>query len=107
MELYKRLVEQQLTHKGELWVEVKGISMLPTLKNGEKVRIVAKEKYQKGEIVMFCYKDRFLVHRIVKIIKDRCFCKGDNTMSLERISIQDIIGKVEKCQEEGGGDGIF
>ena len=107
MELYKKIVEQQLAHKGELWLEVKGISMFPTLKNGEKVRIVAKETYQEGEIVMFCYKDKFLVHRIVKIFKDSCFCKGDNTISLERITTRDIIGKVEKYQENGGENDIF
>lgn len=35
-----------------------------------------------------------MVHRIVKIVGERFFCKGDNAYRVEVIHYNDIIGRV-------------
>ena len=95
MEYYKNIIKQQLKLKGKLCFKVKGVSMLPTIQDGERVEVFVSNNYYEGEIILFIYNKRFLLHRIIKIHNGFYFCKGDNTVSLERIRIEDIIGKVQ------------
>lgn len=74
---------------------VEGISMLPILHAGDTIAICRKDSYEIGDILVFFYKqNELLVHRLLKIEKNRYFCKGDNAFRLEDISEDQIIGAV-------------
>lgn len=74
---------------------VAGISMLPILHEGDTVSVCRKDSYEIGDILVFFYKqNELLVHRLLKIEKDRYFCKGDNAFRLEDISDEQILGAV-------------
>lgn len=76
-------------------IEVDGISMQPLLVKGEKLIIKSSKQYFEGQIVIFQYRnERFVVHRIIKIIGNKVVCKGDNAITYERINLKDIIGVV-------------
>ena len=74
---------------------VDGISMLPVIRPGDRIRVCVKDTYAAGDILVFFYKDNsLLVHRLLKVDNGRYFCKGDNSFRLEDIEKQNIIGAV-------------
>lgn len=84
---------------------VKGGSMLPTIKPGQKVKILKTNNLKVGDIIVFGNKvsknkknNIFrIVHRIVKINGNKIITKGDNRLNCDRIiSYDNILGKVIK-----------
>ena len=82
---------------GVVLVRVNGNSMLPELYNGDKLVVHKSISYMVGDILVFRYSgNSILVHRLLRIIGDRCYCKGDNSFRLECINKNEIIGKASK-----------
>lgn len=70
-------------------------SMEPNIKVGETILIKNENKYKKGDIITYKYKNTYVTHRVVKIDKDSIITKGDanNTVD-EAIKKSDVIGKM-------------
>lgn len=76
-------------------IPVKGISMEPTLREGNVLVVYAQKDYSVGDIVVYSYREEgYLVHRIIEINKGAVMCKGDNSKRIEVIMKRQIIGKV-------------
>ena len=76
-------------------IPLKGISMLPTLSNGDILYVHSQQDYSIGDIVVFSYpREGYLVHRIIGIEKGVILCKGDNSKRIEIIMKRQIVGKV-------------
>lgn len=76
-------------------MQVNGTSMLPELFNCDTLVVNRRVAYMVGEIIAFDYLDEgILVHRLLKIVGNQYYCKGDNSFRLERITKSNIIGKV-------------
>lgn len=80
---------------------VKTGSMEPSLKINEMIFVRNKKKntkYQVGDIITYIDKETgiTITHRIVNIIEDKIYTKGDynNYMDINYIEYDDIIGKV-------------
>ena len=87
----------QLSNGRDLDIIVEGISMEPTLFNGDVVTIQQSDTYEVGDILVFLYKNnQLLIHRLLLVKDQRCFCKGDNALRLEDVSFDRILGKVVK-----------
>ena len=83
-------------------VNVNGISMLPELIDGDKLIVCKNEPYLIGDIIVFHYlNEGVLVHRLLKIVGEQYYCKGDNSFRLECISKSNIIGKVVNIIRNG------
>lgn len=78
----------------EMDVTITGISMNPTMYEGDTVTICRSDVYEPGDVLVFLYKRNLLIHRLLKIENGRYFCKGDNAFRLEDMTIDDIAGKV-------------
>lgn len=92
------LLSHILTRHGEVKIGVQGVSMEPTLYEGDTIRVV-KGEYRLGDILVFTYKNgELLVHRYVGEQYGRILCKGDNSLRLEDIDKDAIIGKAEVIQ---------
>ena len=83
-------------------LEVEGISMHPTIKNGDLIAIDrrVKEKYEVGDIVSFVIEDGTIItHEIIKVddtIQNvRYYTKGENNnyQDNDYIEIKHIIGE--------------
>jgi len=73
---------------------VSGVSMNPTLYEGDIVTIQKADEYTPGDILVFVYKSgELLIHRLLKK-NMRYFCKGDNALRLEDVEAEQIAGKV-------------
>ena len=91
--LIARLLPSILKAKGQAEICVTGISMNPTLFEGDTVIIKRCAEYQPGDILVYDYKnDGVLIHRLIHH-NGRYFCKGDNAFRLEDIDYDQIIGK--------------
>ena len=92
-ELVSKVLSAILKSKGQAEITVMGISMNPTLCEGDKVIIKKSNEYIIGDIIVFNYKNEgILIHRLLKY-DGRYFCKGDNAFRLEDIEYNQIIGK--------------
>lgn len=76
------------------YVRISGNSMFPVLKHGETISIIGSEAYFLGDVIVFQYKSRTLVHRLLAIKEGRYFIKGDNSLRMEDVCFEDIIGRV-------------
>ena len=86
-----------------IFITVAGNSMLPTYKNGDKVKILPfNRKIVVGDIVLYAHlKNSLTLHRIYKIDYDETDCclyltKGDNNPDIDPYTLTDnnIIGLV-------------
>lgn len=85
----------QLMSKGSVEISIAGNSMNPVLNDGDCIRIEHRDSYAIGDILVFSYKKQgLLVHRLLQIKEEKYFCKGDNSMRLEDITEDQIIGAV-------------
>lgn len=98
--LMYKLLPLLIRSNGKTDISVTGISMNPTLFEGDIITIQQYDNYEVGDILVFTYKTgELLVHRLLK--KDnRYFCKGDNAFRLEDITYEQIIGKVTAVNGE-------
>lgn len=88
------LIEEYASNKGA-YFSPSGTSMLPTLKNGDKVFLI-KRKVQKNDIVFYRNgKAGFTMHRAIKIYNDYFVARGDNQFWTENIPYTDVIAVVD------------
>jgi signal peptidase I len=78
------------------YVNVRGISMEPTLSTGDLMVMRRRDAYEVGQIVAFesDMGGAIVVHRIVDVVGDRHLLKGDNNAFLDRYTptVDEIIG---------------
>lgn len=78
------------------YVNVRGISMEPTLYTGDLMVMRRQDAYAIGDVVAFesDMNGAIIVHRIVDIVGDRHLLKGDNNSFLDRFTptTDEIIG---------------
>lgn len=94
-EALNKILFLQTAHAQSVEITVSGVSMNPTLREGDKILVKRAENYEAGDILVFLYKNNeLLVHRILKVKGDKYYCKGDNAFRLEDITLNQIAGKV-------------
>lgn len=113
-DLYFKQVEQELASGNSVLIPLKGNSMLPFIRNGlDKVLLVAvkdtanatiyisdegnacQRQFAKLDVVLFRYKGKHILHRIIGINDGIYTMQGDgNFSSTESCSVQDIVGLV-------------
>lgn len=92
--LLHKVLFAQLASGRAVTVTVHGVSMNPTLWEGDTVTVQKANIYAVGDILVFTYKNELLIHRLLKIEAQRYFCKGDNALRLEDFPMENIGGKV-------------
>lgn len=92
--LWQKLLFANLRAGRDMTISVVGVSMNPTMWEGDKVTVCRTDNYAVGDVLVFLYKGELLIHRLLKIEKGRYFCKGDNAFRLEDMPLDSIAGKV-------------
>lgn len=93
-ETQEKVLRFMLKKTGHAMIKVRGISMLPVLKEGDDIQIAACEKYAVGDILVYNYNgEGLLVHRLLGEA-DVFVCKGDNAFRIEKIGKDEVLGKV-------------
>lgn len=96
-DLFFAWVEDEIAQGHDVRIRVKGESMFPFLHNGVDDVIVAPcktEELSLLDVVLFRYRGKHVMHRIVNISEDGYTMQGDGVWaSQEHCRAEDIIGK--------------
>ncbi len=88
--------EQILDTHGTLICTIKGVSMLPLLRQDKDVPIIEKKglhRCNKYDVVLFKRKNgQYVLHRILKVKKNNYWIVGDNCISGEYVHEEQILG---------------
>ena len=92
-------IADYLKENGKITYSNVGVSMMPLLRQGKDLFTIEKnkgERYKKGDVVLFARgKDKYVLHRIIKVLPDEYVILGDNCVNPERgIKDSDIHGKM-------------
>lgn len=105
-ELFFAEVEQLISQGENVTITIKGNSMRPWLQNSKHkviVRPLADSILQCGDIALFRYKGKHILHRVVKIDNDKITFSGDGNIGIkEQASKDDVIALVESIITPSG-----
>ena len=90
-------IEKVLSEEGMYVSSVVGHSMEPMLhQRRDTVAIVpTKERLKKYDVALYRVGEKYVLHRVVKVLPDSYVFCGDNCVELEReITDKDIVGKL-------------
>ncbi len=89
------ILKIMLRHIGSTYIEIHGTSMEPVLHDGEKCKLVAKDNYSVGDIMVYLYNDeRLIAHRLLEKKDCHYICRGDNSFRVETICEDQILGVI-------------
>ena len=97
--------EEVLEKEGELFFTNVGYSMYPLIKQREDIlHIIKTDNYKKGDIILFkSHVDHYVLHRILKIKKDKIITAGDyNYFKDQPITKEQILGKLISIKKKDG-----
>lgn len=97
--------EEVLSKDGELIYTNVGYSMYPLIREREDVlRIVKTDTFKKGDVVLYKSEiDHYVLHRILKIKKDKVVLAGDYNYWKDKPITQDkILGKLVSITKKDG-----
>lgn len=97
---YFALVEEQLAAGGQVKITLVGTSMQPTLLAGDVIVLEKTDDVAVGDVVLFCCEGRHLLHRIVAIDGDRCTMRGDNCITCETATRENIVAKMVTVEKK-------
>ncbi len=88
-------MEDKVSNKIKI-VIVRGKSMEPLLIDNDYAYVMSTDKYVVGDILVYRYNNETIIHRLIKIDREKDFllCKGDNAFETEMINTSEVIGKV-------------
>lgn len=93
--LYFALVEERLAAGERVIISLVGTSMQPTLIAGDELELAPAGDYLAvGDVVLFRYHGRHILHRIVAIEGNRYTMHGDNCFTDEIVGKEDIVAKM-------------
>jgi hypothetical protein len=87
-------------------LRLKGNSMYPLLRNGKDVVVLGKcpaESLQPMDVVLFRYRGKHVLHRIIRREGERLLIQGDGSIvAKEECTVDDVVGKVVQiCRPSG------
>ncbi|RZF58872.1 S24/S26 family peptidase [Sphingobacterium corticibacterium] len=93
-EAFFYLVEQRLEQGDQVWIPVRGKSMEPFLRESDEVLLQTANgaEIAIGDIVLARWKQRYVLHRVVRKKANYFWLVGDNNLvQLEEIALKDFI----------------
>ena len=100
-ELCIRLLNVEIEAKGQIQLVVHGDSMLPSLKDGDTIKVEKCNEYKISDVVAYFVviegKLKIIVHRVIFARKNYVLTKGDNNDFVDPIKVvyDMILGKVK------------
>ena len=97
--------EEVLDKDNELYFTNVGYSMYPLIKQREDIlHIVKTDSYKKGDIILYKSNvDHYVLHRILKIKKNKIICAGDyNYFKDQPITKEQVLGLLTEIKKKDG-----
>ena len=96
--------EDVLEKDGELYFTNVGFSMYPLIKQREDILYIKKSDiYRKGDIILYKYNDKYILHRIIKIKGNTVTTAGDYNYFIDKkIDVSSILGLLVEIRKKDG-----
>jgi len=97
-------IEQMLAEYGVYAGPVKGVSMEPLLREQRDIVVIkrARGRLRENDVPLYRQGDRYVLHRIIKVLPDSYVIRGDNCIRKERgITDADIVGVLTEYSRKG------
>lgn len=94
-------VEERLAEGQQVDLPLRGVSMKPTLREGDVLTLEPCSRPAVGDVVLFRYRGRHLLHRVIAIDGDTFTMQGDNCSSSETASSGDIVARLIAVRRGG------
>jgi hypothetical protein len=105
-DLFFAWVETEIAQGRTVQFRLKGVSMFPLIRGGKDdvvLRPSSAEELRPMDVVLFKYKGKHLLHRIIRREGDRLFIQGDGSyVAQEQCSVDAVIGKVQAIVRPSG-----
>ena len=99
-------VEERISNGCRVRFRIKGDSMFPLLRNNKDEVVLfpcVGDELSPMDIVLFRYKGKHLLHRIIRREGNRLYIQGDGSyIAKEECFIDDVIGKVQMIIRPSG-----
>lgn len=97
-ELFFAWVEDEIAHGRPVQFRLKGVSMFPLLRNNRDEVILhpcREEELKPMDVVLFRYRGKHLLHRIIRRDGNRMLIQGDGSYVAKEVCLtNDVIGRV-------------
>ena len=101
----KYTFEQLLEERGYIVYTNEGYSMMPLLRQHKDIIEIRKkghERCKKYDVVLYKRGDKYILHRILKVLSDRYIIAGDHNTFLEKDITDDcILGVMTRIVRDG------
>lgn len=97
-DIFFDLISAEIKQEKEVVITVKGKSMLPFLKDGQRIALmpINSKGIKVGDIVLAKWNNQYILHRVISLNASMVSLAGDNNLSLiERTEISNVIGKLK------------
>ena len=105
-DLFFAWVETEIAAGRSVQFRLKGVSMFPLIRGGKDdvvLRPCSAEELCPMDVVLFKYKGKHLLHRIIRREGDRLLIQGDGSyVAQEQCSVDAVIGKVQAIVRPSG-----
>jgi len=99
-------VEKIISTGKPVELKVEGKSMRPYLRSGKDVIVLFPchpGDLKRGDIVLFCYENNYIFHRIIRIENDKLLIQGDGVINRYETALKsDVIGIVQQIIRPDG-----
>ncbi len=95
--------EDLLAKEGTIVYKTCGASMEPMLRQNRDLVIiqVPSLRLRKYDVALYRRNHAYVLHRVIRVKKDRYLIRGDNTFSLETVPQEAVIGVLTGFQRKG------
>lgn len=101
---YDSALEGELQKNGVYASVTKGVSMRPLFKTNRDMVIIKKPTEELHPFDVALYRlpsGQYVLHRVIKVLKDKYVIRGDNTYSLEYVPKEWVIGVLTEFNRKG------
>ena len=97
------LFEEILDRDGVLVYKVRGVSMLPMLRQDRDLVVISKQDrpLKKYDVALYKRGEAYVLHRVVAVREYEYLIRGDNTYSLEKVPYSAVLGVLTGFKRNG------
>ncbi len=94
----------ELLEKDGVYVSTtSGVSMYPLLRNRRDTIVVVRpsERLKKYDVALFLRGEKYVLHRVIKVLEDGYLIRGDNCIAPEHVKDSQVIGVLSEICRGG------
>ena len=101
-------IEDVLEKEGIYVATICGVSMYPMLRNRRDTVVIKpyEGRLKKFDIPLYKVEDKYILHRIIKVLPDSYIIRGDNTEVKERGITDEKIARINELYKKSKAEGL-